>query len=128
MLKQFAKLIVNFPKATLTAVMVLTLYIGFGIGKLETRNNYDSDLPKNDPIIITNDRFKKVFGDKDVVMIGIRTADIFNRQTLQKIALISEELKNVKGIIEDQIFSLSTLNNIKGRDWGLEVGDRKSVV
>ncbi len=122
MLKQFAKLIVNFPKATLTAVMVLTLYIGFGIGKLETRNNYDSDLPKNDPIIITNDRFKKVFGDKDVVMIGIRTADIFNRQTLQKIALISEELKNVKGIIEDQIFSLSTLNNIKGRDWGLEVG------
>jgi len=122
MLKQFAKLIVNYPKFVLALIAVLTVIIGFGITKIETRNNYDSDLPKDDPIIATNDRLEEVFGDKDMIMIGIKTDNIFNTQTLQKIVLISEELKQIEGVIEDQINSLATLNNIKGREWGLEVG------
>lgn len=122
MLKQFAKLITNYPKLVLVLIAILTVIIGTGITKIETRNNYDSELPKDDPIIATNDRLEEVFGEKDMVMIGLRTDDIFNTQTLQKIALISEELKQVEGVIEDQITSLSTLNNIKGREWGLDVG------
>ncbi len=122
MLDKYTQLIVNYPKAVLAMVLLLTALAGFGITKIETRNNYDSDLPKDDPIIATNDRLEEVFGEKDVVMIGIRTDDIFNEITLNKIALISEELKQVDGVVEDQIISLATLNNIKGRDWGLEVG------
>ncbi|NOZ03907.1 MAG: RND family transporter [FCB group bacterium] len=122
MIQQYAKLIIGFPKSVLIVVMFLTIYIGLGISKLQTRNNYDSDLPKDDPIIITNDRLEEVFGEKDVILIGIKADNIFNQQTLRKIALISEELKQVEGVVEDQIISLSTLNNIKGRDWGLDVG------
>ncbi|MFQ6607334.1 MAG: RND family transporter [Fidelibacterota bacterium] len=122
MLKRFANLITHHPRAVLTLMGILTVVVGSGITKIETRNNYDSDLPPDDPIIATNDRLEEVFGEKDVVMIGLRTNDIFNVQTLQKIASVSEELKQVEGVIEDQITSLATLTNIKGREWGLAVG------
>ncbi len=122
MLKQFAKLIVNYPKFVLVLIAILTIFIGSGIAKIETRNNYDSELPKDDPIIATSDRLEEVFGEKDFVMIGIKTDNIFNTLTLQKIVNISEELKHIEGVIEDQITSLATLNNIKGREWGLDVG------
>ncbi|MBC7922594.1 MAG: MMPL family transporter, partial [Ferruginibacter sp.] len=65
---------------------------------------------------------KAVFGEKDIVLIGIESDDIFRRSTLEKIALISEELKKVDGVVGDEITSLSTLNNIEGKEWGLEVG------
>lgn len=122
MLKKFAKLITNYPKLVLLLIAILTVFIGFGVTKIETRNNYDAELPKDDPIIATNNRLEEVFGEKDIIMIGIKTDDIFNIQTLKKIALISEELKQIEGVIEDQITSLATINNIKGREWGLDVG------
>ncbi|MFQ5864041.1 MAG: RND family transporter [bacterium] len=121
-MRRFAMLVTRYPKWVLAAILVITIYLGFGISKLQTRNNYDAELPKEDPIVRTNDRFAEIFGEKDVIMIGIESDDIFQARTLQKIALISEDLKNVNGVIEDEVTSLSTVNNIKGRDWGLEVG------
>ncbi|MFQ5637898.1 MAG: RND family transporter [bacterium] len=121
-MKHFARFVTHYPKSVLAALFVVTLILGFGISKLETRNNYDADLPKEDPIIKTNDRFGEIFGEKAMIMIGIESDNIFQTSTLEKVAHISEDLKRVKGVIEDQIISLSTLNNINGRDWGLEVG------
>ena len=118
----FANIVTRYPRYILALIFLITIYMMFGLSKLKTRNNYDAELPKNDPIIKTNDRFEEIFGEKDMIMIGIESNDIFQTSTLKKIALISEELKGVKGVIEDEITSLSTMNNIKGRDWCLEVG------
>ena len=89
---------------------------------LETLNNQDSELPKSDPIVRTNDRLKEVFGDKADLLIGIEADDIFTPGTLRKVMELSEQLKGVDGVIEDEIVSLSAVNNIEGREWGLEVG------
>ncbi|MFQ6084072.1 MAG: RND family transporter [Candidatus Aminicenantia bacterium] len=121
-MRRFASIVTQYPKFVLGIILLITIYIGFGISKLETRNNYDAELPKDDSIIKTNDRFEEIFGEKDMIMIGIESSNVFQVNTLRKIALISEELKRVKGVVEDEITSLSTMNNIKGRDWGLEVG------
>ncbi len=121
-MKAIARITTGYPRTVLFVLLVLTLYLGYGLTLLETRNNDDAELPKDDPIIATNDRFSEIFGEKHLVMVGIKSDDIFRPSTLQKVIRLSEELKKVDGIVEDEITSLATANNIKGREWGLEVG------
>jgi len=118
-MKRFAHLITSYPRWTLSGLFLLTLYFGFGLTKLEVRNSDEAELPKDDPIIATNDRFSDIFGEKDMILIGIESENIFSKSTLQKVIDISEELKKVELVYEDEITSLATANNIKGREWGL---------
>ena len=122
MMKQIAQIIARRPLLVLGGILLITVVLGSGLGKLETRNNQDSELPEDDPIVVTNDYLEEVFGKKDVIMIGVESENVFSKETLQKIIDISSELEAVDGVIADEITSLSTINNMKGRDWGLEVG------
>ncbi|HEV2146497.1 MAG TPA: outer membrane lipoprotein-sorting protein [Longimicrobiaceae bacterium] len=119
---RFSRLVTGRPIVTLAFVLLATLGLGFGATRLDTRNNQDSELPASDPIVRTNDRLKEVFGDKASVLIGLEADDVFTPGTLRKVAELSERLKQVEGVIEDEIVSLATVNNIEGREWGLEVG------
>jgi predicted RND superfamily exporter protein/outer membrane lipoprotein-sorting protein len=118
----FYRLVTERPRVALAFVLIATLYVGSGLRFLETLNNQDSELPESDPIVRTNDRFKAVFGDKTQLLIGIEADDIFTPGTLRKVAELSERLKAVEGVIEDEIVSLGAVDNISGREWGLEVG------
>lgn len=121
-MKPLSTLITNNPVKTLLSLLLITIGLGYGLTKLETRNNYDSELPKDDPIISTNNKIKDIFGEKEVILIGIESDDIFKSQTLEKIANISDELKLVQGVIPDEITSLTTINDIAGKEWGIEIG------
>jgi uncharacterized protein len=121
-MKRFYRIVTERPILALAVVLLATAYVGSGVRFLETVNNQDSELPKSDPIVRTNDRLKAVFGDKADLLIGIEADDIFTPGTLRKVAEISERLKAVEGIIEDEVVSLTAVNNIEGHEWGLEVG------
>jgi predicted RND superfamily exporter protein len=121
-MNRFYRIVTERPRLMLAVVFLATSYVGSGIRFLETRNNQDSELPKSDPIVQTNDRLKAVFGDKADLLIGIEADDIFTPGTLRKVAELSERLKAVDGVIEDEIVSLSAVNNIAGSEWGLDVG------
>lgn len=119
----FSNLVIKHSKLIILATIVLTLFFAYGMSKLEIASNFKDDLPANDPIVQTESYFQEVFGKKDLLFIGIeKTPTIYNVSTLKKLQDISEEIKHLNGIIEDEVISLSTANNIKGRDWGLEVG------
>lgn len=121
-MKKFAYLVVHNAKTVLLVTLASTILISIGITKLRVVNNQDSELPKDDAIVQTDNRLKSIFGEKDIVIIGIESNDIFSTGTLNKVSLISEELKSVDGVVEDEITSISTINNINGKEWGLEVG------
>ena len=103
-------------------MFIFTLIIGSGLTKITIRTNQDADLPANDPIVATKNRIDAIFGDKTEIMIGIQHENIYQTSTLRKVALISEQLKQIDFIIPDQINSLSTVNNVVGKEWGLDVG------
>jgi hydrophobe/amphiphile efflux-3 (HAE3) family protein len=121
-MNRFYHIVTERPGLTLTAVLLATLYVGSGVRFLETLNNQDSELPKSDPIVQTNDRLKAVFGDTADLLVGIETDDIFNPGTLRKVMEFSEALKGVNGVMDDEIVSLSAINNIEGDESGLVVG------
>ena len=122
-MKLFTDILIRFPRLILVTMFFLTVLIGLGMSKLEIRDSYDSDLPANDAIVKTNDLLEEIFGEKDILMIAVISENIFAPSTLQKIQLISEEILQIDGVIQDQVTSLSTLTTIEGNDWGLEVGD-----
>lgn len=121
-MKFITDFIVFRPIRTLLIMLLLSVVAISGVTQLKTRNNQDSELPATDPIVATKHNIDAIFGDKGVVVIGIEADNIYNPATLQKIKDISEELKSVKYVIPDQITSLALANNIKSREWGLEVG------
>lgn len=121
-MKSFISLIINHPRKILFTLFGITLFMVWGVSKLEVRNNQDSELPKNDPIVNTMDRIEEIFDDKSMIILGIESDPIYTQRTLQKITDISEDLKAIEWIIPDEINSLSLVNNIKSRDWGLETG------
>lgn len=120
-MKHLIELVVRYPKMVLVAVLIITGALGVGLGRLEIRNNQESELPQDDEIVETNDRIKEVFGDKAIIMIGIEhDVSIYNASTLDKIRHISEDIKAIPNVLEQEIVSLATFKNLKARDWGLE--------
>jgi predicted RND superfamily exporter protein len=121
-MKKIADFITKFPWLVIVIVIGITVFMAMGAQKIETQNTHDSELPDNDPIVKTIEELEEVFGDKDIVLFAIEnTSGIYNENTLKKIYNISEDLKYLDGIIADEVTSLSTINNIEGSDWGLNV-------
>lgn len=108
-------------RKTLLLVVLMTVALGSGLSQLKIDNNQESELPADDEIVLTNDKLKSAFGDKGLILIGVEAENgIYTTETLQKIAAISEDLKSIPYVIADEITSLSTLQNITSREWGLE--------
>lgn len=120
----FSNLVTGFSKLIIVVTIILTTFFGYGISRLEVASDFKDDLPTNDPIVQTEKYFQEVFGKKELLIIGIENEPtIYNTTTLQKVKELSEEIKHLNGIIEDEVISLATAINIKGREWGLEVGE-----
>lgn len=109
----------NRPKLTLLLLAILTAVFALGIRQLEVRNSFAGELPAQDPINIDIDRVKEHFGERSILLIGLEADNIYNEETAQKIKAISEDLVNVPHVLADEILSLSTLQNISNREWGL---------
>jgi len=113
--------VIRRPIHALLLILLITLILGGGLSVLVVDNNQDSELPKSDEIVATNDRLDDAFGKKGIVLIGVKqNPNIYNRETLTLIKDLSDELVNIPFVIPDEIRSLSTLQNLKSREWGLE--------
>lgn len=118
----YFKAITQWPKLTLTIMLIVTILFGLGLPKLKIRNNADSELPQTDPIVLTKNKIDSIFGKKSAVLVGIKTDDVYKTSTLQKIADLSRELESVPKVIPNEITSLSTVKNVVGNEEGLAVG------
>lgn len=121
-MKWYFDIILQRPKLTIVVLMIITVLFGLGLPKLKIRNNSDSELPDSDPIVMTKKNIDNIFGKKSAVLIGIKTDNIYNTKTLEKIAAISLELQKIPKVIPNEITSLTTVNNVVGNDEGLVVG------
>jgi predicted RND superfamily exporter protein len=114
--------ITNKPKYIFSIVALLTIAFGFGLTRLEMENTQDAELPADDPMVITKERIEEIFGKKDIILIGIKSDNIFTHSTLSKIRDIEEELKSINGVISDEVVSIVSVNNITGHKDGVDVG------
>ncbi|WP_444993872.1 efflux RND transporter permease subunit [Aliikangiella sp. IMCC44359] len=118
---QYAKLICKFRFVVLSLVLIGSVLAAIGATQITIRNNDDAELPKDDPIVVTNEKLSQVFGEKDQILVSIKTKHLYKNETLQKIRYITQEIKSVQSIIQSEVKSITNIQNIQSSDFGLDV-------
>jgi len=117
----------SYPKTVLLALLLLTVFFGSQLSNIRMETDADAMMPEDHPAIMYNDQVEDVFGIKDTMIIGIvneQAGGIFNPGTLALIKRLTENIASLKGVeavTDDDVISLSTIDNIIGTEGGFEV-------
>ncbi len=114
-----AKIVMRFPKTIIAVVIGITLFFGYFIPQVQFNNDAGDFIPPNDPEQLYNEEIEEIFGNDAVAYIGLVTDNVYNPKTLAKIAALTDELKNIEGVVD--VTSLASVNNIEGTIDGMEV-------
>jgi hypothetical protein len=98
--------------ACLVVVLVLSGIMGY-IGR-EVKLSYDFPkiIPQSDSDYVYYQRFKKVFGeDNDLMIAGFNNQDVFQKDILNDWYRLGFELRKIKGV--NSVGSVATLANLK---------------
>ena len=119
MMKWIGRLVIRFPKIVIACVLGLTLFFGAFIPQIKFNNDSRDFIPKEDPERIYNEQIQEIFGNDDVVYIGLVTDNVYTPETLTKIATLTTLFKEIDGV--DDVTSLATIKNIEGTVDGMDV-------
>ena len=106
---RIADIIIRYPRTIILFFSIVTLVMAEGTTYLETHNNYDGDLPSDDPIVRANARFEEVFGNEQMMMVAVEDTGPLSLQCIEKIRRISDALATVDGVPDNGVISLSTV-------------------
>jgi uncharacterized protein len=103
---------VHHPVFVLTAVAILTLMACLLMPGVRLQLDARSLIPANDPALHASDAAARLFGLRDVVVIGVVNDEtgIYAPDTLQRIARLGKGLSEVDGIAADSVISLASLS------------------
>jgi predicted RND superfamily exporter protein len=124
-MKRVAEWIVKKRFSVLISLAMVTLGFCFASLKIEMYTAFSDLLPTDHPFISVHNRFSKVFGGANLVLLSVevKEGDIFNPQTLEKIKKLTELLELMHGANNYQIFSIARqkVKDVRATSWGIEV-------
>ncbi len=108
-MKTFVEKIVRFPYFVIFSILLITFFFLTQIFNIELKFDPKAILPQDDPIVQRNNRIEETFGGSRVVVIGVHSRDgnIFNTESLAKIKAITDEVKLIPGIKEENVISIA---------------------
>ena len=124
-MKSYMEWVIRYRFAVIVMTLLLTVFAGFQAKNLKIIIDPNTMLPQSHPYISTTKEVEKIFGLKNLVVIGItpKQGDIYQATVLQKVQNITAALLKAKGVMPENILSLSALRakNIIGMAEGMEV-------
>jgi uncharacterized protein len=119
-IKKIALFVTKYPVLVLILVILAVGLMGSGVRKVEMDENIKEMLPKDLASRQALNELEDVYGGSDVILLALHHKDgIFNPETLNLILDATDSLETMDGIV--RATSLSTVKEIKGFDWGLQV-------
>jgi len=119
-LKKFSEKIVTFKWVIILLVLVSTLFFGNQVTQLKIDADILRSLPDDDPDATLLKSIGKTFGGNNMGVIILETNTIYQTSVIEHIQIITDTVTNIKGI--SSVSSLTNIINIKGGDYGIEVG------
>jgi len=107
---------------TIVIMLVLTAAMVSQIPKITIDTSTEGFLHTDDPALVAYNDFRDQFGRDEVIIIAIKSADIFSQRFLDKIRKLHEELEENVPYIDD-ITSLVNARNTRGEADELIVED-----
>jgi len=123
-MKRFFELVVDHPRTTLSILFVITLVLLVQIPKIPVETDLKKWLPEGHPEVEYYDRVRDEFGLTSQIVIAVADEGpngVFNPVALDLVAHLTEEVKGMEGVIEEDVISLATQDNIIGTAEGLDV-------
>ena len=118
----YARVIYRNRIKTIVIMLVLTAAIVTQIPKISIDTSTEGFLHPDDPALVAYNNFRDQFGRDEVIIIAIKTANIFNQKFLETIQKLHEELEDNVPYIDD-ITSLVNARNTRGEADELIVED-----
>jgi len=114
---------VERPKLVILLTLIVTCFFLWQFPKIRTDTDPKHMLPTTSPVRVYNDEVDRLFSlHADTIVLGISNKEgIINPNTLKKIALITESVLKIKGVITQDVLSLSTVNDVIVKEDGLQV-------
>src|SRR5690606_6337416 len=124
--KQISEKIVSLRWITILLVVLSTSFFGFQLSKLTIDADIIKSLPDDDKNAKLLKHISKNFGGNNMGVIILETDNIYRTKVLEHVRILTDTLSKIDGI--SSVSSLTNIINIKGSEYGIEVGrDRKST-
>ena len=122
-MNRFIEWVINWPKLVIVLVVAVTMGIGAQMAHMKIQTDTEAFIPEGHQATLDNDRMKEIFGTPDLLWIGIVRTDatIYQPDTLQLIQSLTEEIRLLPGVVDQDVVSLATEDNILGTADGMEV-------
>src|SRR5436309_4126624 len=124
-LKTYARWVVRHRFAALFAVLLATVFLARATTRLHVEVDPDRQLPQDHPFIQTLNDVHRIFGDKNLVVVGLFPHDgnVFTPSFLKKLAEVTDRLRRIPGANRSLLQSLAApqVKAIRGTTDGMEV-------
>ncbi|MDY6935440.1 MAG: MMPL family transporter [Spirochaetota bacterium] len=98
-------LIIKQSKYVLISVILISIPFGYFYTKQRFSNHVDIYFNQDDPDLIAYRKFQEIYGNEEQVVIVFKDRDIFTKKNIEIIRMISNEIKDIKGI--QRLFSIT---------------------
>ena len=115
---------IHRPKLVIAATVLLTLLFLTQFPRITTDTNPKNMLPETSDVRVWNDEVDKIFSlYEDTIVVGVENdAGVLNRETLGRIARITDEILQVKGVASRDVNAFTTVTNVTAEGGTLKVG------
>src|SRR2546428_2303950 len=124
-LKTYARWLLRHCSAVLFAVLLATLFLARATTRLHVEVDPDRQLPQDHPFIQALNDVHRIFGDKNLVVIGLFPHDgnVFTPAFLKKLAEVTDAVRRLPGANPALVQSLAApqVKDIRGTEDGMEV-------
>src|SRR3990172_6305030 len=110
MIRNLASWMIKHRYIVLGTMLAITIFFLFQISKITIKTELSDLLPYSHPFIKIHEKYEEQIGGsfKIFLMIKVKEGNIYNKETLEKIAQITEGLDAVPGVNHNQIYSIAS--------------------
>ncbi len=119
-LQTFADRIIKGRWFVIVSVIFLTIFFGLQLSELKINSDILKSLPEDDKNAKLLKEIGRNFGGQNIGLLIVETDNVYNTASIEHIASLTESLAEIDGI--NSVSSVTNIINIKGDDFGLEVG------
>ena len=119
-IKKIANRIVSLRWLTIILVILSTGFFGVQLSKLTIDADIIKSLPDDDKNAELLKHISKKFGGNNMGVIILETGNIYQTKVLEHVRILTDTLSKIEGIAS--VSSLTNIINIKGSEYGIEVG------
>jgi uncharacterized protein len=102
---RIAAFVLKYRFGLLLLLAVVFVYAGFEASKVELSYEYTRAIPTDNPKYLAYQKFLKTFGDDgNLMVIGVQTDSLYNKDIFNNYLELSRDLKQIKGV--QQVLSI----------------------